>query len=528
VRKTLLWRGHRRTVAALAAATLALTTAGAAPALARDHGSGSDSRKLQKAVTLKGVERHLTALQSIADDNKGTRASGTPGFKASVDYVVGQLRRAGYRPAVQEFDFPFFEETAPSTFALTSPATNYVNGTDFATMEFSGSGSPTASVVPVDVRIPPGPTPSGNTSGCEPADFTGFPTGAVALVQRGTCTFGQKAANAQAAGASAVVIFNEGQPGRDGLLEGTLGQVVGIPAIGTTFAVGEDLYNRSQAAGGATVRVTTSTFSETRQTYNVIAQTKRGRTDNVVMAGAHLDSVLAGPGINDNGSGSAAILEIARQLAKESIKTNNAVRFAWWGAEESGLLGSAHYVESLPVAEREKIAAYLNFDMIASPNYFLGIYDGDGDAFGTAGPAGSGALEAIFEKYFADKGLPSEGTEFSGRSDYAAFIENDIPAGGLFTGAEEIKTAEQAAKYGGTAGTAFDVCYHQACDTIGNVNEEALDINSDAIADAIASLARDTSAVNGVTSGGKGHGGDDRDDRDDPDEHDNKGHLKAG
>jgi Zn-dependent M28 family amino/carboxypeptidase len=507
-------------VAGLAAATLAVSTAVAVPAAA--DGSDSDSRKLQRAVTLTGMQRHLSALQGIADAHDGTRASGTSGYRASVDYVARQLRKAGYRPTVQAFEFPFFQELAPAQFSRVSPdATTYVNGTDFSIMSFSGSGTVEGAVVPVNVTIPPG-EPGSSQSGCQAADFAGFRAGAVALIQRGTCTFGAKVSNAKAAGAAAVVIFNEGQPGRTDAIAGTLGGVSDLPVLGTTFALGAELYRLVQAGppGSVVVKVATSTFSETRETYNVVAQTRKGRTDNVVMIGAHLDSVLEGPGINDNGSGSAAILEVARQLARESVKTNNAVRFAWWGAEESGLLGSEHYVASLTAAQREDIAAYLNFDMVGSPNYFRGIYDGDGDAFGLSGPPGSGALEEIFEKHFAGKGLPFEGTEFSGRSDYAAFIDNGIPAGGLFTGAEVLKTAEQAARYGGTAGVAFDPCYHEACDTLANVDTVALDTNADAIAHAVATLARDTSAVNGVSSKRKHHRGGEDDDED-------EGHRKV-
>jgi aminopeptidase Y len=219
------------------------------------------------------------------------------------------------------------------------------------------------------------------------------------------------------------------------------------------------------------------------------------------MAGAHLDSVQDGPGINDNGSGSAALLETAIHMNK--VKPNAKVRFAWWGAEEEGLLGSEHYVATLPQAEQDKIALYLNFDMVGSPNYGLFVYDGDGSGFGLVGPDGSDDIEALFEQYYAERSIPSRPTAFSGRSDYQAFINNGIPAGGLFTGAEGIKTAEEAALWGGTAGVAYDPCYHQACDTIANVNLEAMDINADAIAYAVLNYAMSTEPINGVP--GKGN-----------------------
>jgi Zn-dependent M28 family amino/carboxypeptidase len=223
------------------------------------------------------------------------------------------------------------------------------------------------------------------------------------------------------------------------------------------------------------------------------------------MAGAHLDSVAAGPGINDNGSGSAALLAIALKLGNNIKYTpQNTLRFAWWGAEESGLIGSTEYVFNpefgLTDEEYFALAAYLNFDMIGSPNAIYGVYDADESTFPAPVfvPPGSAALEDLFEAYYSINGIPYEDAVFSGRSDYQAFIDVGIPASGLFTGAEEIKTEEQAAIWGGTAGEPYDPCYHLACDTFHNVNAQALEINVDAIAYAIYNLAATTEAVNGV------------------------------
>ena len=251
------------------------------------------------------------------------------------------------------------------------------------------------------------------------------------------------------------------------------------------------------------MRLKTDTFRGIATTYNVLAETKTGDPSNVVMAGAHLDSVNAGPGINDNGSGSAVLLEVAKQMKK--VNPRNKVRFAWWGAEESGLVGSTYYVNNLPLADLNKIALYLNFDMVGSPNHVFFIYDGDNsDGVGApAGPAGSAEIEKTFERYFNLVGVPFKGTDFSGRSDYGPFIAAGIPSGGLFTGAEGIKTVDEAAIWGGTAGIAYDLCYHQACDTFSNNNMFALDKNSDAIAYAVLQYAMNTSDVNGQK--GKGN-----------------------
>jgi Zn-dependent M28 family amino/carboxypeptidase len=264
--------------------------------------------------------------------------------------------------------------------------------------------------------------------------------------------------------------------------------------VGASFADGVAL---SQPGSTAFVEVLPA---ETRTDFNVIAEMTGTNDDNVVMAGAHLDSVIEGPGINDNGSGSAALLETALMMAK--VKPENTVRFAWWAAEEQGLVGSADYVAGLSPAESERIALYLNYDMVGSPNYIFLVYDADESTFpapeGVPIPPGSGAIEDLYESYYTLIGEPYDDSEFDGRSDYQAFIEAGIPSGGLFTGAEVIKTPTQQAIWGGTAGEQFDPCYHLACDTFDNVDLHALDVNSDLIAFAQLTFAYSTESVNGV------------------------------
>jgi Zn-dependent M28 family amino/carboxypeptidase len=240
--------------------------------------------------------------------------------------------------------------------------------------------------------------------------------------------------------------------------------------------------------------------AETRQDFNVIAEKTGVNDDNVVMAGAHLDSVIQGPGIQDNGSGSAALLETALMMAK--LKPQNTLRFAWWAAEEQGLVGSRDYVTGLSQAERDRIALYMNYDMIGSPNYFFGVYDADESTFpapaGVPIPPGSEAIEDVYESYYTLVGEPYDDSEFSGRSDYQAFIQNGIPAAGLFTGAEVRKTAAQQAIWGGTTGAQFDPCYHLACDDYDNIDLHALEVNSDLVAFAQLTFAYSTETVNGV------------------------------
>ena len=469
--------------------------------------NGTDTFALRDAVTLAGVRAHQQAFQIIANNNGGTRAATTPGYDASVAYVVETLSDAGYSVTIQPFDFPFFQELADPILEQISPnPTVYVEEVDFYTMEYSGSGNQTALIQPTnDIVLPPASAANTSNSGCEAADFTGFVPGRIALVQRGTCSFALKAQNAEAAGADGVIIFNEGQPGRTDVIFGTLGAPGStIPVVGASFDLGNMLYGLYQS-GPVSVHMFTSTLSETRSTTNVLADTPGGRDDRLVVVGAHLDSVSEGPGINDNGSGSATILEIAVQMAALDIEPRNKVRFAWWGAEEAGLHGSQHYVSNLNAQQIKDTALNLNFDMVGSPNFVRFVYDGDGSATGTAGPNGSKNIEQVFLDYFVSEGLATEPTAFDGRSDYGPFIAVGIPAGGLFTGAEGIKSPEQVAIYGGTAGVAYDPCYHQACDTFANNSDTALDQMSDAAAHAVLSFAMITSSVNG-TDKGKGNG----------------------
>ncbi|MDF9811323.1 aminopeptidase S [Streptomyces sp. SPB162] len=215
--------------------------------------------------------------------------------------------------------------------------------------------------------------------------------------------------------------------------------------------------------------------------WNLIADWPGGDANHVVMSGAHLDSVTAGPGINDDGSGTAGTLEVALAVSRAGLQPTKHLRFGWFGAEELGMIGSKYYVNNLPSAERSKIDAYLNFDMIGSPNPGYFVYDDNAP------------LETVFKDFFATKGIPTEiETEGDGRSDHAPFKSAGVPVGGLFSGADYIKTAAQAQKWGGTSGQAFDACYHRSCDTYANLNDSALDNNSDAIAYAVWNLSTGT------------------------------------
>ena len=509
-------------IAVLMATLSPAVVAQARPGNSCDKRNNNTYQKLLSCLSAEGALEHLRALQAIADANDdpfypGSRAAGTEGYQGSVDYVASTLRRAGWKVQLDPVEATFM---FPAILRQLTPT-----GATYETGAFTGSGSGEVEgpVTPVDLNLT---GDRASDSGCEASDFSGVDLSGpndIVLVQRGTCNFGDKAMHAENAGAEAVIIFNQGNtPDREGLIvanASTLGDGTsithGIPVVGASFAQGEAL---AQPGSTAYVRVLPS---ETRIDYNVIAELPGRNDDNVVMAGAHLDSVTEGAGIHDNGSGSAALIELAQLLSK--LKPVNTLRFAWWAAEEQGLVGSEDYVEGLSKAQLDRIAAYINFDMIASPNFIFGVYDADESSFEAPVPVpdGSEALEDLFEVYFTWQDIPYEDTEFSGRSDYEAFILNGIPASGLFTGAEVPKTAEQEAIWGGVTDAQYDPCYHLACDSlksdaaagrdaatynelndefrlVGNVNLDAFDPNLDAIAFAVMSLAYSTEDVNGV------------------------------
>ncbi|GAA4231244.1 aminopeptidase PaaP [Actinomadura meridiana] len=482
---------------ALPAAFLPAALVPAAPpevrvAAHRDLAAAPARPDLAGLVTVKDVQEHLRAFQEIADYNGGNRAAGTSGYDVSVRYVAGRLRKAGLTPKIQKFGYLSWREKSDAVLARTEPSkASYKQGDDFLTLEYSGSGDVTARVVAVDV-----PVKGEGTSGCEKDDFKGFKKGSVALVQRGSCTFAVKAAKARAAGAAAVVIFN--RPGEKGPVRGTLNKPSKVPVVGPSREVGVALAKAAKK-GDLTLRVRTDAVTKKRTTSNVIADTEHGRGDNVVLVGAHLDSVRKGAGINDNGTGAAALLAMAtkiKELGRDGLR--NRVRFAWWGAEEEGLRGSEHYVRSLSASRRESIALALNVDMLGSVNGTRGVYDGDRSTrAGTRAPAGSGAIEKMFRDYFKGRHLPTTEHVFNGRSDYGPFIAAGIPAGGMATGADGVKTAAEAKAYGGKAGKPYDPCYHEKCDRLKNVNLKLLDTTADGLAHVVQHLARTTVAVNG-------------------------------
>ncbi|MFZ6177166.1 M28 family peptidase [Nannocystis pusilla] len=437
---------------------------------------------LAESVDVAATEQHLLALADLARAHADTRAAGSDGFSAAADYVAAQLAAAGLSVRREPFTFDDFVLLAPPRLLRPDVAApEYVAGVDFRVAAFSASGDVAGPVMAVDLSLGPG---NESTSGCQAEDFAGFFPSSIALLQRGGCTHQQKVDNAVAAGAAAVVYFNQGDiPERLPLFSPRLDLRTTIPVVALPYALGESLAQQSDLQ----LRIVVAAEAVVRETVNVIAETAPTASGRVVMLGAHLDSVPAGPGVNDNGSGVAALLAIAGALPRCDLR--HQVRFAFWGAEELGLLGSIFHVEALPAGERSAIALYLNLDMIASPNPVRFVYDGDGSAWQKAGPAGSAAIEIAFTDYFAALDVPTRETPFDGRSDYWAFIRHDIPAGGLFTGAEARKSAHEAQLFGGEAEVAYDPCYHAPCDDRDNYSRDALIENTRATAHVLATFA---------------------------------------
>jgi hypothetical protein len=376
-----------------------------------------------RAITQAELGEHLSALQEIADRNGGTRAAGTPGYRASVDYVAKRLRQARWRVRLQPVPLPYFNLRQA---AMSIGGRKLREQRDFQVLSYSGSGRAKGRLRRLD-------------SGCTAEEYSGLSAGDVPLVSRGLCFFREKAFNAQSAGASALVVIDDA-PTRRGVPSGTLAATgIRIPVVLVADTLVHD---------GAKVRVNVDASSRCRVTHNVIAETPGGDGERVVMAGGHLDSVRGGPGINDNGSGAATLIEAAEAIGPDP--PGSRVRVAFWGAEELGLLGSRHYVRSLDRAERRRISAYINFDMVGSPNAVPEFY-ADGDA----------SLARVLKRA---AGPPLGTVEAGGSSDHDPFAAAGVPVNGLYTGATEP----------GPGGRPRDACYHLACDRLERVNRPVL------------------------------------------------------
>ncbi|WP_205876213.1 M28 family peptidase [Mycobacterium camsae] len=452
------------------------------------------ARALAAKVAADNMFVHLRALQDIANANKGNRAAGGPGYDASVDYVVKTLRAKGFEVSTPEFE----------------RMRNVSEGKPSVTVGGRGFPVDQASLL---VRTPPGgltgqvvrPT---QAAGCGAGDYPGaLPKGAIALVDDSRCSVVDKQNAAVARGAAAVIVTSQptGQGAPPTLFNPGYYNQLTVP-VAVVGAAGATALARSSAS----VRLVLDAENVKIVSRNVLAQTKTGSSDEVVMVGTHLDSPVNSPGIINAGSGVAAVLETALQLGPLP-PVANAVRFAFWGAAENGLDGSMDYVFGLDNNALNNIALYLNFDMLGSPN--PGFFTDDGDQSGPAGPGvaasdipeGSAGIERTLAGYLNLAGKRPADMPLNTRTDYHPFLVAGIPVGGMNTGASQTKTNVQARLWGGQPGAAFDPNYQSARDTIDAINRDALAVMGSGVAFAVGTYANSVAGVNGVPPHDKRH-----------------------
>ncbi|KAH6964465.1 hypothetical protein DER45DRAFT_501079 [Fusarium avenaceum] len=434
-----------------------------------------DTKDLQKSIKPENLEARAKDLYEIAKNGEEeyghpTRVIGSEGHVGTLAYIHAELAKLGGYYSVSNQQFPAVSGNVyESRLILGDSVPKQVSP--------MGLTPPTKNKEPVhgDVILV-------NNEGCDESDFPKEVNGNIALVLRGTCPFGTKSENAGKAGAIAAIVYNYEKDE----VHGTLGTP--SPNHVATFGLGgeEGQAVAKKLKDGEKVDAIAYINSDVKTitTTNIIAQTRGGDPDNCVMLGGHSDSVTEGPGINDDGSGSISVLEVAVQLTK--YRVNNCVRFAWWAAEEEGLLGSDHYVSVLSEEENRKIRLFMDYDMMASPNFAYQIYN----ATNAANPKGSEELRNLYVDWYEDQGLNYTFIPFDGRSDYDGFIRGGIPAGGIATGAEGVKTEREAEMFGGQAGVWYDKNYHQIGDDLTNLNYTAWEVNTKLIAHSVATYAK--------------------------------------
>jgi Zn-dependent M28 family amino/carboxypeptidase len=477
--------------------------------------------KLLPCITTDDLWVHMKAFDAIAKANPGadghpSRNSGEPGYKASVDYVAQNMKAAGYDVTIQTYTFDYFTFTAIPSFSEVSPTPQtFVLNTDWGPGQAAGTATGKQLQAAGGIVLPPTTNPS-SASGCTAADFTGFVPGRIALIQRGTCTFGTKVQNAAAAGATGVIIFNEGNPGRTGLVVGSLQDAAGnpiipnIPVAFTTFAIGQSLFTQISTPTPPVMTISTpAVVKPNAEDYNLIAESKGGDPNHVLVVDAHLDAIF-GEGMLDNASGSTTILDIAQQM--KNVAPRNKLRFIWFGGEELGLLGSKFYVNNLSPSERNKIAYDLDADVTATPNYLIGVLDPTGpDLFQRNLTTAATFPNRVYKPstiardqavtYLNSLGLNHEFLSPTG-TDAFSFNSIGVPASGVLTGQDCCKLPDEVALFGGHEGNfegnvpSFDGgCVDNPfrwCDNLDNNDPQVLTFMSRTFATMVVQMAFDT------------------------------------
>lgn len=433
-----------------------------------------NSQALQDAISIDTLLSRAEDLYQIAnlsspEYNHPTRVIGSAGHNGTLDYIVKAISPYG----------DYYNGTYQTFPAVSGSVSEYrlVLGNNV-----SDTASPMALTPPTKDKQPvQGDLVLVDDDGCLAENYPAGVEGNIALIRRGTCAFGLKSTMAGRAGAIAAVIYNN----ENGSLQATLGtpDADQVATFGIDLTEAEPIIKTLQSGGSVDATAYIDSVVSNIITKNVIFQTIEGDPDNCVMLGAHSDSVSAGPGNNDDGTGTLTLIEVAIQLTK--FRVNNCVRFAWWSAEEEGLLGSDYYAENLSTEENLKVRLFMDYDMLASPNFAYQVYN----ATNAANPVGSEELRNLYVDWYEAQGLNHTFIPFDGRSDYDGFIKAGIPAGGVATGAEGVKTKEEAAMFGGQEGDWYDPCYHQLCDDPGNVNATAWEMNTKLVAHSVATYA---------------------------------------
>lgn len=456
-----------------ALATVASSAVGPLASAAPDHlpAGPALARDLADQVSLNRMNDDLNALQYISNRNGGNREPGTTGYTQSVQWVTGQLQRAGFTVAKQSFQFNYFQRLAQN---LTVNGTSVpINIIDYSPSTPVGGITAPLAVVPSTVSAAPG---------CTIGDYANVgAAGKIVLVQRGGCTFAVKEQIAAQAGAAGEIVYNN--------VPGALRAALSDPSQGhlPSGSVSEEDGETLAAQAGTTVTLEVRALQQVRTSSNLVAQTRTGDPHNVVVVNGNLDSI-GGAGENDNGTGTAAMLQIALHLGAWP-RVDNAVRFVFTSAQEYSFAGAATYLSSLSAAQQQDIALDLSAEMLGSPNIGYFVIDG---LPGT----GSAAIAKAFYAYYQATGVPTEAAPLSGRWDYNAFVGDNIPTGGIFSGADATKTQAEANMWGGTVSEAFDPCYQIACDTLKNVDRTAMLRNARALAFVVGTYASSTQSVN--------------------------------
>jgi Zn-dependent M28 family amino/carboxypeptidase len=533
-------RARRSCLAALCAVTalLAPASAGAAGITSKqcDARVNDTPDTLLPCIQSTDLWNHMKAFQTIADNNpspadfKPSRNSGEPGYKASADYVLQKMQEAGYDAHLQEYTFTYYAYISPPTLSEVSPtAHDYALNGEWNPGQSTGEAL-NAKVQPAGgIVTPPTTTPS-SSSGCTGADFNGFTQGNIALIQRGTCNFGVKVLNAQAAGASGVIIFNEGNPNRTDVFSGSLQDAANTPIIPTipvaftSFAIGQDLLTQYKNGPAPVMNLSIKALVQPNaKDWNVIADSKGGDKNHVVVVDAHLDAIY-GAGMLDNASGSATILDIAQKM--KNVNPLNKMRFIWFGGEELGLLGSEYYVNNLSSNDLSHIGYDLDADVTATPNYIIGVLDPAApDFFSRTVPAtfpnrvykASTVSRDQSVDYFNSIGMNHELLSPNG-TDAFSFNEVGVPAGGLLTGQDCCKNQQEVDLFGGHTGNLEGIspsgCVDNAflwCDNLSNNDPRVLTFMSKAFANTVVRMAFDNNVMsassNDVSKSPKATGG---------------------